>query len=109
MNKLYKETHWCEKFNMDCPCVYANVPMCMEEQNIGMPCHEEEYREDMEEMIADAHKEFISALKTEMDFYWHQFNLAMNEGWDEELDENYFINQSILSDMGIKYDSKEAK
>lgn len=109
MNKLYKETHWCEKFNMVCPCVYANVPMCMEEQNIGMPCHEEEYREDMEEMRADEAEEFISALKTEMDFYLQQSDLAMKEGWYEELDENYFINQSILHDMGINYDSKEIK
>ena len=52
---------------------------------------------------------YIESLKKEMDVYYDEFYEAVAKGESVDINIDYWVNQSILHEMGIEYDSKEAK
>lgn len=52
---------------------------------------------------------YIESLKKEMDIYYNEFYEAVAKGESVDINIYYWENQSILHEMGIEYDSKEAK
>ena len=49
-------------------------------------------------------EEFIAEQKAIMDRCWRQFDEAMRNGIDADIDDDYFIAQGILEDLGIDPD-----
>ena len=70
---------------------------------------EKEYMEIIEEIREEEEKNYIPNLKKQMDDAWNKYCQSQIDGTYEDLDDEYFICQTMLEDVGVKYDSSNKK